>query len=263
MDEPQANQTVIEMIDVDVPSLHSPTLAVVEHVNWTVRQSEYWVVAGLPASGKSDFLATAAGLVRPRGGLHKLFGQDLVHLPDDERLRLQLRVGVVFGQGGRLFSHLTVAENLALPVCYHSNCPPGEANPRVQAVLEAMELSHVRASRPTAINRSLRQRVGLARALVLAPSLLFLDSPLAGIDPHEARWWLSFLRKLSEGHPLIKGHKATLIVATEDLQPWADQGCQFSLLQEGRFLVVGSRTDLLEKRAQVLPELQPVAWLNK
>src|SRR5258708_751146 len=121
MSTPSDNLPVLEMIDVSVPSLHFPAVTVVDQVQWTVRRGESWVIGGLAASGKSDLLSTAAGLMRPQRGVIRLFGHDLRHLPEEERLPIQLRVGIVFGDGGRLFNQMTVAENLSLPLCYHRN----------------------------------------------------------------------------------------------------------------------------------------------
>ena len=82
---------------------------------WTVAAGDYWVVGGLPGTGKSDLLATAAGLQRPLRGTHLLFGEDLARLDEPALIQKRLRVGLVFENGGRLFNRLTVAENLALP----------------------------------------------------------------------------------------------------------------------------------------------------
>ena len=67
---------------------------------------------------------------------------------------------------------------------------------------------------PGRLRRNWRQRVGLARALILRPEVLLLDNPLAGIDPPQIRWWLTFLTDLVNGHPLMNNRKVTLILAT-------------------------------------------------
>src|SRR6185503_1839481 len=109
-------QPILEMINVAVASAQSPVTPAVEGVDWRVSEGDYWVVAGLPGSGKSDLLATAAGLQRPLSGTHLLFGKEPTQSPESELLSERLRVGLVFENGGRLFNHLTVAENVALPL---------------------------------------------------------------------------------------------------------------------------------------------------
>jgi ABC-type transporter Mla maintaining outer membrane lipid asymmetry ATPase subunit MlaF len=259
----QSQPAVLVMTDVAVSAIRSPERVVIHQVGWTVRSGEYWVIGGLPSSGKSDLLATAAGLMRPAAGSVHLFGNDLVRLHEEERLQTQLRVGMVFGAGGRLFNNLTVGENLALPLCYHQNCVAGGAQERVQAVLHAMDLQDLTHSTPVTLNRNLGQRVALARALVLSPELLFLDNPLAGIDPRETRWWLDFLDALLKGHPLLQGRPVTLVAGTDDLQPWTDHGRQFAFIDQGRFVHVGAASELMKQENPALRQLLPLDWLGE
>src|SRR4051812_15592431 len=91
----------------------------VEGINWRVMPKDFWIVAGLFGSGKSDFLATAAGLQRPSRGVVKLFGHETFTLKEEILVEHRRRIGLVFSNGGRLFNRLTVAENVALPLRYH------------------------------------------------------------------------------------------------------------------------------------------------
>lgn len=259
MNSPSASppEAVLEMVGLGVASVHAPTLVVVDDVKWTVRRGEYWILGGRSASGKSDMLATGAGLLRPHHGTHRLFGFEITHMHEEERLAIQLRVGMVFGSGGRLFSHLTVRENLSLPICYHRNCDPEASGDRVQSVLETLDLVGVAEKTPALLHQSLQQRVGLGRALVLKPELLFLDNPLASVDPREARWWLDFLDALSQGHPLLGGKGLTLVTGTDHLDPWLDRGHKFAVIHNRRFIEVGGRGDLAGSTDPRLRELLP------
>ena len=259
---PTTNPLVLEMVDVAVPSPHLPDVTVVDHVQWTVRRGESWVVGGPPASGKSDLLSTAAGLMRPQRGVVRLFGCELTSLPEHERLAIQLRTGIVFGNGGRLFNQMTVFENLSLPLCYHHNCAAEQSRERVDLVLDNMGLGAIADRVPVRINRNLRQRVALARALVLSPEVLFLDNPLAGLDSRETRWWIEFLGHLTTNHPILEGRPLTLVVGTDDLHPWTDGNQQFGYLAENRFVAVGARNRLLQQDNRALRELLPLAWLK-
>src|ERR1044071_7409198 len=124
MDKPPANPTVpvIEMKAVSVGALRDQSVPVVEAINWTVTAGDYWVVAGLQGSGKTDFLLMTAGLMAPAQGAYRLFGEQMPMF-DEARLEERLRLGLVF-DGGQLFNHLTVAENVALPLRYHRNLFP-------------------------------------------------------------------------------------------------------------------------------------------
>src|SRR5689334_19839966 len=94
-----AGEPALEMIDVTVGSLADPNTIVLEGVNWRVAVSDYWVVGGLQASGKSDLLATAAGAMPPVHGGFRVFGQELGAGFDHEHLPTRLRLGLVFDGG--------------------------------------------------------------------------------------------------------------------------------------------------------------------
>jgi phospholipid/cholesterol/gamma-HCH transport system ATP-binding protein len=252
--------SVIEMIDVAIAAAIAPDHAIVSGINWTVARGDYWVVGGLPGSGKSDLLATAAGLLRPLHGKHRLFGKEIAQLSEEEAVQLRLRVGLVFSNEGRLFNHLTVSENLALPICYHRNCTPAQAHDRVGTVLEASGLSSVAQSTPARINRNMRQRVALARALVMKPEALLLDDPFRGLDPIQMKWWLEFLGNLCSGHELTDGCKITLVIATENFRPWVKQARQFALVRDGRWLSLGGPDQLDEHEDPLLRELMSAGF---
>jgi ABC-type transporter Mla maintaining outer membrane lipid asymmetry ATPase subunit MlaF len=126
-----------------------------------------------------------------------------------------------------------------LPLRYHRSLSPSDADPRVQAMLEATELSPFASSTPPAIARNWQKRAGLARALILQPEVLLLDNPLTGLDARHATWWLDFLDRLSRGQSGL-GDKPTTIVATaDDLRPWRGHAQRVACLIAKRLLVLG------------------------
>ena len=250
-----ARPPVIEMFDTAVTAAREPDTTVVSGVNWRVLLDDFWVIGAPPGSGKSDLLATAAGLQRPGRGVHRLFGRELSALGEAERLRERLRVGVVFEAGGRPFPQLTVAENIALPLRYHRDGGETEIQQRVEEMLEATGLSAFASRLPAQLARALCPRIGLARALALAPEVLLLDNPLAGLDPRQMRWWLDFTSGLAAGHPTMKGRKMTLVVASDHLRPWMSQGSRFALLKEKQLLPLGGRAELEHCNEPLLREL--------
>jgi ABC-type transporter Mla maintaining outer membrane lipid asymmetry ATPase subunit MlaF len=250
-----AERTVLEMQDVTIPSRALPVRPVLSGVNWRVLPGEYWIIGALPGSGKSDLLSTAAGLQKPLQGRHWLFEQEISNLREDELVRARLRAGLVFEHGGRLFQHLTVFENVALPLRYHANLYYTESAPEVNQILEWTGLASVANETPANMPRNLRQRVGLARALILRPEFLLLDNPLAGMDPRQSNWWLDFLAQLASGHPALTGRKTTLAIATDDLRPWTDQGNRFALLKEKSWREVGDHAALTAAEEPLIKEL--------
>ena len=253
--ESDLNLPVIEMVNTAVASLSRPEVVLIAGINWTVSIRDCWVVGGLPGSGKSDLLSTAAGLMRPHSGTYRLFDREIWELPEEEQVQTRLRAGLVFANEGRLFSQLTVAENLALPICYHRNCRLGAAQDRVRAILEFTGLASLAHSTPGTISRNMRLRAGLARALALDPELLLLDNPLRSMDSREMRWWLDFLGELRAGHEVMNGRKMTLIIAVDDFRPWMEHGEKFALLKNEQWLFLGGRSDLRTHEEPLLHEL--------
>jgi ABC-type transporter Mla maintaining outer membrane lipid asymmetry ATPase subunit MlaF len=245
---------VIEMTGVGVGSQQDLEARVLEDVNWSVAEGDYWVVAGMDGSGKTDLILMTGGLMPPRSGSYRLFGHDMP-IYEEELLPERLRLGLVF-DGGQLFHHLTVAENIALPLHYHRNLTRQQGADRVHAMLELTELSPLAESMPGALGRNWQQRVGLARALVLEPEVLLLDNPLSGLDLRHAGWWLDFLDQLSAGNNnWCNGRRVTLIATAEDLRPWRNQAGQFAILQKQRFLAVGQREKLAGHSESLVREL--------
>lgn len=225
------------MTGVAVSAMRDPDTMVAEGINWTVKAGDYWVVAGLQGAGKSDFLMLTGSLMAPLRGRYRFFGEEMP-IFEEARLKERLRLGLVF-DGGQLFNHLTVAENVALPLCYRHNLSLTAGVAAVGALLECTELTLWAESRPGTLGRSWQKRAGLARALALEPEVLLVDNPLAGLDPHHVHWWLGFLDQLSQGHSLMHGRPMTLVVTTADFHPWKGHARQFAVLRNQGFLALG------------------------
>lgn len=236
-----ADAPLIELLNADIAMALSPGNVLIEGANWCLEPGEFWVIAGLPESGKSDFLATAAGLQRPaRGGLN-LFGRDLATASELERVSLRIQLGLVFEMGSRLLHSLTVIENVVLPYQYHRNCSFDEARGRAWEILEALELAPHAGVTPGRLSRNWQQRVGLARALVLSPQALLLDNPLVMLGPTHVRWWLDFLPRLVAGHPLCNNRPMAVVATCDDLHPWLDAARQLAMIRNRRFVPAGGR----------------------
>ncbi len=244
---------VIEMQDVSAGSLQGGTEAVAESVRWRVQPGDYWVIAGLQGSGKSDFLMMTGGLMAPLSGQYRLFGQPMPMF-ESSRLKERLRAALVF-ETGQLFNHLTVRENIALPLRYHHNLSVAEAAQSVEEMLKATELTPYAEQTPGRLGRPWQKRVGLARALILQPEVLLVDNPLAGLDLRQANWWLDFLDKLSAGQGLLAGKAVTIVVTTADLRLWKNHAKQFAVLRGHRLHVLGSWAEVEAASQELLDNL--------
>jgi putative ABC transport system ATP-binding protein len=245
----------MEMADVILSSRYQRESSGIEAIQWRIMPGDYWVIGGLHGSGKSDLLTTAAGLQQPSRGKVLLWGRDLSEFKEDELLRERLRIGFVFEKGGRILPHLTVTENIALPLRYHKNWRPREAEEQVAKTIEFTGLTAYAHNTARMMSEDWQQRVGLARALALNPEVLFLDKPLNGLESRHRRWWLDFLGKLSEGSPETNVRPITLVVTADDLQPWMDRARQFAVLNKNRWLLLGGQADLKQTHEPLLREL--------
>jgi len=241
------------MTGVTVSAMRPPDTVVAEGINWTVSAGDYWVVAGLHGSGKSDFLMLTGGLMGPRRGRYLFFGEEMP-IFEDARLKERLRLGLVF-DGGQLLNQLTVAENVALPLRYHHNLSRTEGAAAARELLEYTQLTAWAESTPGTLGRSWQKRAGLARALALRPEVLLVDNPLAGLDPRHVHWWLGFLDQLSKGHPLMHGRPVTLVVTTADFHPWKGHARQFAVLSDHGFVVLGTWGQLESSSEELVREL--------
>ncbi|MBM3846874.1 MAG: ATP-binding cassette domain-containing protein [Verrucomicrobia bacterium] len=230
--------SLLELCDAEVASTSNPGTSSLAGVNWAVQRNDFWVVGGLLGSGKSDLLSTLVGVLPLNSGRLLLDGAEITGRGGPRAdAGAQFRTGLVH-DGGLLFAHLSVAENVALPLQYHHNVSFADAADRAGAWLEAVGMGGMAELPSTRISRNWAQRASLARACILQPEILLLDNPLTGLDPVHARWWMDFLGQLWTGHPLMAYRRATLIATCDDFSPWWGEGRRFAMLSNGRFRTV-------------------------
>jgi phospholipid/cholesterol/gamma-HCH transport system ATP-binding protein len=251
---PVSPAVLLELRAVSVAARLPAPEPVLADVNWTVRSGEFWVIGGLPASGKSQLLLAAAGLLPFNAGELQWQGRTTSDLGSHELSEFRQRVGFVFADGGRLFDHLTVAQNVALPLCYHGNRDWGSAANDVLPHLDELGLTAQADSLPRNLVRGTRQRAALARAMVLQPEVLFLDNPLAGLDARESRWLLSYLRRASRADSPGCRVKS-VVVATDDLRPWLRLVTDVGIIHARRLQLFAGRDQALSSGHPVLREL--------
>lgn len=253
MTKPQ-QPPILELCDADIMLDRTGALLVTD-VNWRLEPGDFWVVGGLQWAGKSAWLATAGAVQRPGKGTHLLFGRETVTLSEDELVQERQRVGLVFEQGGCLFSRLTVAENIALPLEYHREDAEQETEETVSRMLELMGLAEVAGRMPNTISRSLQHRAALARALVMGPEALLLDNPLSGLPARDSAWWVDLLAQLHAGHAALGGKKMAIVVTADDFRPWREQGTHFAILDNKHWRVLGGPDGLSVQKEPLLQEL--------
>lgn len=205
-----------------------------------VRRGEVLGVVGGSGSGKSVLLRTIVGLNTPASGHIEVFGRDLSGLPAAERQRYERRWGVLF-QDGALFSSLTVAQNVQVPLREYFSLPE-ELMDQVAALKISMVGLPAQAGPkyPAELSGGMRKRAGLARALALDPEIVFLDEPTAGLDPMGAAAFDELILKLQESLDL------TVFMVTHDLDSLYAICDRIAVLAEKRVLVMGPMDEMLQ-----------------
>jgi phospholipid/cholesterol/gamma-HCH transport system ATP-binding protein len=167
-------------ITVDDLQIGWGTRVLMQHVSFQVERGTVFAILGGSGSGKSTLLRHMIGLERPQGGRIDIDGVGEPH-----RYEGVPHFGVLF-QSGALFSSMTLAENLALPLNRWTSISGETARELVQAKLDLVGLGPFAGHLPGEISGGMKKRAGIARALMLEADLLFFDEPSAGLDPISA-----------------------------------------------------------------------------
>ncbi|MBO6918134.1 MAG: ATP-binding cassette domain-containing protein [Rhizobiaceae bacterium] len=212
---------------------------VLDNLDLDVHRGEILGFVGASGTGKSVLMRTMLRLIKRQAGQVHILGRDYDNISEQERISIDMRLGVLFQQGA-LFSSLTVKENIQVPMREYLNIPQGLMDDLARLKIELVGLAPNAADKyPSELSGGMIKRAALARALALDPDLLFLDEPTSGLDPIGAAEFDDLIAKLRDTLGL------TVYMVTHDLDSLFSVCDRIAVLGRKRVLVAGDIDTML------------------
>ena len=226
----------------DVTKLYIGDVLAVDHLSLRVPSGSVFGLLGPNGAGKTTAMRMLVGLIRPTSGKVRIFG-DLV-TPGASVL---FRVGVLVESAG-FVPHLSGRENLAL-FWRAGGQPLAESN--LDRAIEIADLGTAIDRRFKTYSQGMRQRLGVAQALLGTPDLLVLDEPTNGLDPQQMRETRNVIRRVAAD--------GTTVLVSSHLLSEVEQICDHvAVMNRGRLIAMGPVSELVGAAATVYLEVDDV-----
>ena len=199
----------------------------IKGISFGVPQGGMFVITGRSGCGKSTLLELCSGQRTPDSGKVLWNGACIADLNHDELTKAKQHIGYVF-QKHALVHNFTIYDNLALPLRYHRDIAERDIRAVVRACMEEMGLFNVDAKYPNELSAAQSRCAAIARAMVMGPSLLFLDEPISGVDPVTGRGIADVLKGLNASRGIAMVAVCNSIEFLKGLQ------CPITVLQDGK-----------------------------
>ncbi len=220
---------------------------VLDGIDFEMRAGEVVGVIGPGGVGKSVFVKICCGLMEPDEGHVEVLGTDLLASDQKTKQRLRERVGLVF-QNYALFDFMTVGENVAFPMVQRGLAKADEIQVKVQERLAEVDLPNVRHLMPNELSGGMKKRVGLARANINDPELIFFDDPTAGLDPVTSSKIFNLIRR-TQAH-----RNSTCLVISHDIDRMRPACDRYILLLNGLVHFRGTEADAMHSQDPIVKE---------
>ena len=231
-------------IHVDRLTMAYGSFVIQRDLDFTVNKGEVFVIMGGSGCGKSTLLNHMVGLKEPAQGDIVYDGQSFWESAPEAQDRLRRRFGVSF-QGGALWSSMTLAENVGLPLQTFTGLRPRQIREIVSLKLALVGLAGFEDFYPAEVSGGMLKRAGVARAMALDPDILFFDEPSAGLDPISSRRLDDLILELRDSLG------ATMVVVTHEL------ASIFAIADNAVFLDAQTRTMIASGNPKVLRDESP------
>lgn len=217
-------------------------------VSLDLYERENLVILGRSGTGKSVLIKCIVGLIKPDKGRMIVLGQDVETLSAPDLDVLRRKIGFSF-QLSALYDSMTVRQNLEFPLRRNmTSLTSAEINDRVEEALENVSLAYAIDRMPSELSGGMKKRVGIARTLILNPSIMLYDEPTAGLDPITAGEINELILEVRETY-----HTSSIII-THDIACARMTGDRMILMDGGYLPLMGTYEDLAETHD---PRLQP------
>lgn len=183
---------------------------IMQNLSFEVPKGDIFIIMGGSGCGKSTLLRTLTGLIPAQSGRIWIQDTDFIHADPKEKLDIMKHSGILY-QSGALFSSMTLAENVALPLQQYTAYSPDKIRQIVSFKLALVGLAGYEEYYPSEISGGMRKRAGLARALALDPEIVYFDEPSAGLDPVSSKNLDDLILEIN------KTLGTTIIVVTHEL----------------------------------------------
>ena len=231
------NKNLIDQLDES-----EDAVVAIRGVSLAVRRGEVFVIMGLSGSGKSTLIRCILRLIEPTSGEITVNGQKVTALSQKELIEFRRKqIAMVFQHYG-LLPHKTILQNVAFGLKLQG-IQVKERAERSRTALNHVGLEGWGNYYPQSLSGGMRQRVGIARALVMDSPILLMDEPFSGLDPLIRREMQDELARLQQ-----ELHK-TIFFVTHDLDEAIQLGERMAIMKNGTIVQTGCPTHILANPA--------------
>lgn len=170
------------LIKVENLTIGYDDFVLLKDANYQINKGDIFIIMGGSGCGKSSMLRVLTGLVEPQKGKVIIDGTDITGADDEEVQKIREKSGILY-QSGALFTSMTLAENISLPLQQYTDYSPATIKEMASLKLALVGLAGFDDFYPSEISGGMKKRAGLARALALDPQIVYFDEPSAGLDP--------------------------------------------------------------------------------